>query len=569
MKRENMDRSWEFKMGEPSNIPGMAGQARTVNLPHDFMIETDVRADSVNGADTGYYNGGTATYTKYIDAPEEWRGKRILAEFDGAFRDVSVILNGHVTGRHHYGYTPFCVDLTSCMKPGKRNRLAVITSSDSEPNSRWYPGAGLYRHVHLLVAEKLHIAPYGIFVYTSHITGKDAFVIAEITVENHTSEDQDIWVDLRFYRDTADEETSEKDISAEGAAKVHIPAGGSAVARTQVMVEDAAIWDIDSPELYRVCARLMTARPADQAGNARTVDSSETLFGIRTISMDAKNGFMLNGRTVKLKGGCIHHDNGILGAASFYDSEYRKVKLHKANGYNALRFAHNPASADMLEACDRLGVVVLDEAFDTWNMPKNRHDYCRHFEAEWEEELTNFILRDRNHPSVIVWSIGNELPEQGGLSDGFQTSAKLAAHVRKLDGTRFVSGALCSFFNGLDDEDRGKFWQSLMEEAQIQGGSISNLDGKFGREIWNDYTEAFAAPWDVVGYNYLNYHFAEAAELFPGRVICSTESKPREMEAYWNDVERYPFVIGDFEWTSHDYIGEAGRGLWKRKARSG
>lgn len=573
MKRTNIDRKWEFMLGEPSNIPGMPRQTRQVNLPHDFMIESDVKADSVNGANTGHYSGGTATYTKYIDAPKDWEEKRVLVSFDGAFRDVTVILNGHIMGRHHYGYTPFCVDLTSRIKLGNRNRLAVIVSNDAEPNSRWYPGAGLYRHVHLLTAPKLHIAPEGIFAYTSHIVGEDAFVTAETTVENHTAEERDIWVNLAFRKSLVGCPSCEKsvrgtlscgeetgDIVAKGAVKVHVQAFGSAVARTQIMVENAEIWDIDHPNLYRITAQLVTARPTDHAEEMCVMDTEETIFGIRTMSVDAKNGFMLNGRTVKLKGGCIHHDNGILGAASYKDSEYRKVKLHKENGFNALRFAHNPVSKEMLEACDRVGMIVIDEAFDTWNMPKNRHDFCRHFEAEWQEELKNFILRDRNHPCVAFWSIGNELPEQGGLSDGYQTSAKLAEFVRTLDHTRFVCGALCSFFSGLDDEDTGKFWASLQEEVMKNGGSLSNLDGKFGREIWNDYTESFVAPWDMVGYNYLNYHYGEAAELFPNRVICCTESKPRELEEYWADVEKYPFVIGDFEWTSHDYIGEAGIG---------
>lgn len=294
-------------------------------------------------------------------------------------------------------------------------------------------------------------------------------------------------------------------------------------------------------------------------GNQVT-DTAETIFGVREITVDAKYGFRLNGRSLKLKGGCIHSDNGILGAASFYDSEYRKVKLHKENGFNALRFAHNPVSSEMLEACDRLGMLVFDEAFDTWNMPKNFYDFSQFFQQEGMAELERFVKRDRNHPCVAIWSIGNELPEQGGLSDGYQTSAALAAKVRQLDSTRPVAGALCSFFNGLNDTDNGKFWQSLMQSAMASGGSISNLDSAFGRGVWNDYTEAFAAPWDIVGYNYLNYHYAETAELFPNRVILATESKPREVEQYWADVEKYPFLIGDFEWTSHDYLGEAGIG---------
>lgn len=561
MERREIDQSWEFMQGEPSNIPGMPKETREVNIPHDFMIEGDVNADSVNGANTGYYDGGTATYTKYIDAPQEWQGKRILIEFDGVFGDTSVILNGHVVGRHHYGYTPFLVDLTSRMMPGKKNRLSVTVSNDMEPNSRWYSGAGIYRHVHLLTAPMLHIAPHGIFVYTDHIVGKDAFVVAETTVENHTAEERDVWVNLLF-APIDGEGKAPSQIKTGGAVKVHIPAGSSAVARTRFMVEDARIWDIDAPELYRITAQLADRRPSkgEILDEREVLDSDWTNFGIRMISVDAKNGFMLNGRTVKLKGGCVHHDNGILGAASYKDSEYRKARLHKENGYNALRFAHNPVAADMLDACDELGLVVINEAFDTWNMPKNNHDFCRHFAGEWKEELTSFIVRDRNHPSVIFWSIGNELPEQGGLSDGYQTSAMLAEQVRALDHTRFVTGALCSFFSGLDDEDRGRFWQSLMQEAKLNGGTLNNLDSKFGREIWNDYTEGFVAPWDVVGYNYLNYHYDEALELFPNRVICCTESKPGQMEEYWDDVMRLPNVIGDFEWTSHDYIGEAGIG---------
>lgn len=561
MKKINIDQNWEFMLGEPSNIPGMPRQTKQVNLPHDFMIESDVKKDSVNGAATGYFDGGTATYTKYLDVPGEWENKRVLVSFDGVFRDVSVILNGHIMGRHHYGYTPFSVDLTSQVKYGKKNRLAVVVSSDAEPNSRWYPGAGIYRHVHLLTAPKLHIANDGIFAHTSHIIGADAFVTVETTVENHTDQDQEIWVNLSFYgADGEADEGSHAATVSKGAVKVYVRKGECTAARTEVMVENAKIWDIDHPNLYQIQAELVTARPTDHAGEMCVMDTEETTFGIRTISIDARNGFMLNGRSVKLKGGCIHHDNGILGAASYKDSEYRKVKLHKDNGFNALRYAHNPVSKEMLEACDRLGMVVIDEAFDTWNMPKNRHDYCRHFDAEWKIELKNLLLRDRNHPCVIMWSVGNELPEQGGLSDGYQTSAELSEYVRTLDNTRFVTGALCSFFNGLDDDDTGKFWTSLQEEVLKNGGSLSNLDGAYGRAIWNDYTESFAAPWDVVGYNYLNYHYGEAAELFPNRVICCTESKPRELEAYWADVEKYPYVIGDFEWTSHDYIGEAGIG---------
>lgn len=546
MQRIEINRNWTLQQGEPSSIPGMPARKQTVHLPHDFMIGLDVTPQAANGVNGGCYPGATMSYTKMLEIPAAWKGRRVLAQFDGCAGLAKVVVNGHVAGRHHYAYTPFVVDLTPYLKFGGQNRLTAAAGTEMGSNSRWYAGGGLYRHVQLLTAPMVHLSPEAIYAHLDHMVGRDAFVTVECTVENHTGGDVHRWVRLAA---AAENKNSP---GAAGSIRVFVPAGETATCRTTLCFENAAIWDIDTPELYTIKAELTDGETV--------TDTAETLFGVREITVDARYGFRLNGRSLKLKGGCIHSDNGILGAASYYDSEYRKVKLHKENGFNALRFAHNPASREMLEACDRLGMLVLDEAFDCWNMPKNYYDFSQFFAQEGMAELESLIRRDRNHPSVVIWSIGNELPEQGGLSDGYRTSAALAAKVRELDPNRPVAGALCSFFNGLDDEDNGKFWQSLMASAQRSGGSISNLDSEFGRAVWNDYTEAFAAPWDIVGYNYLNYHYAEAAELFPNRVILATESKPREAAEYWADVERYPQLIGDFEWTSHDYIGEAGIG---------
>lgn len=542
MLSKKLTTGWTIQRGEPSSIPMMPAETRPVTLPHDFMIEGDVAADSKNGANTGYYNGGTYTYTKQMDIPAQWEGQRVLVYFDGVFGQTKVILNGHIMGIHHYGYTPFTVDLTPRLKFGARNRLSVEVSNDSEPNSRWYSGGGIYREVRLLTAPMTHISPDGLYLHTDHILNGDAFVIAEATVENHTAFPFCGWVEFAV-----------KGTDTKGKIRVYAPAGETVTCRTQLCIENAKLWDIDEPDLYDVEAHLL-----NESGTV--IDGAETLFGVRTISVDSKNGFVLNGRTVKLRGGCLHHDNGILGAVSLYDAEYRKLKAHKDNGFNAIRCAHDPASSAFLEACDRLGLVVIEEAFDTWNMSKNLHDFSEHFALEWRAELEAFLRRDRNHPSIVMWSIGNELREQGGLSDGYRVSYELAQVARALDATRPICGALCSFFAGLDDNDTAAFWQSLMEDPAALSGGLSNLDSQFGRAIWNDRTEPFVAPWDVVGYNYLAYHYAEAAELFPNRVICCTESKPREMLEYWRDVERYPFLIGDFVWTSMDYIGEAGIG---------
>ncbi|MGO4371424.1 glycoside hydrolase family 2 TIM barrel-domain containing protein [Paenibacillus sp. 2TAB19] len=547
MKRENIDRAWEFVNGTRSTmpIPGMAQSSRIVNLPHDFMIETDAAPDAPGGALTGYYNGGVGTYTKILHLPEEYAGKRLLVEFDGAYMNTTVVLNGHTVARQHNGYTPFHADLTPYMKLGKPNRLSVTVNNAAQPNARWYTGSGLYRHVDLLIAPKTHIAPWGIYARTSHIVNGTAFVTVETTVENHTSDSANLWVDVQLEKESCGT------VSGTGRVKVHVPAGEKGIGRVMVAVENAELWDIDSPKLYKIKARL--------ADKDSVLDSDSTIFGIRTISVDVKNGFMLNGRALKLKGGCVHHDNGILGAASYRDSEFRRMKLHKDNGYNAIRFSHNPMSRDLVNACDHLGLLVINEAFDVWTMEKNTHDYSQYFEQDWQKDLDAFILRDRNSPSVIMWSVGNEVPERGGLSGGYLWSAKLAARVRELDPTRFVTNAVCSFFSGLDDEDAAQFFEALFEQSK-RGGDLINLDTDFGKAIWGDYTEALNAPMDVVGYNYLNYHFEDAMTKYPNRVICSTESKPREMDIYWNDVERFSHVIGDFNWTSHDYLGEAGIG---------
>lgn len=545
--RKSIDDHWEFVEGKLSMLPGYKQPGKIVNLPHDFTIETDTHPEAPGGQLTGYYGGGGGTYTKILDIPEEYSGKRVLVEFDGVYMNATVELNGHMVTRHHYGYTPFHADLTSYMKPGKKNRLSVIVNNAAQPNSRWYSGSGIYRHVDLLYAPKVHIAPWGIYAYTSHIVNGTAFVTVETTVENHTAEPKNLWVDIMIEKESCGSE------SGIGRVKVYIPAGQKSIGRVTIPVENADIWDIDCPNLYKITAQLT---------DKNTIfDIDSTIFGIRTITVDTKNGFMLNGRTVKLKGGCVHHDNGILGAASFKDSEYRKMKLHKDNGYNAIRCAHNPPSRDMLDACDRLGLLVINEAFDVWTMEKNTHDYSQYFEENWEADMESFILRDRNHPSIIMWSTGNEIPERGGMSNGYMWAAKLANKVRELDPTRPIINSLCSFFNGLEDEDMTEFYEELLKESQNNlGQGLQNIDNEFGKKVWRDYTEAFAAPLDVVGYNYLNYHYEDAITRFPNRVICGTESKPMEMDKYWNDVERFPHVIGDFTWTSHDYIGEAGLG---------
>ena len=551
--------------GEKSSIPMMPQQTKEVNLPHDFMVETDVTPDAPGKAESGFYKGSAGTYLKTITLTEEEMTDTMLLHFEGCFGKTRVLINGNPVGSHAYGYTPFTMDIRKFLKVGD-NEIQVTVHTDDDPNGRWYSGAGMYRGVNLLSAPAFHIAHDGIFVYTDHITNGDAFCKAEITVVNDLAKATG---DAEGFLKLTVSKKDTKEVVATRYQKIRLTAGKRQVVPQAFVIENAELWDTENPYLYEVKAQLSLTSTGnvhmsldnrqDLMAQTDYEDEITTRFGVRTITADAKNGLLLNGKSIKLKGGCIHHDNGILGAASFYDAEYRKVKLHKDNGYNALRLAHNPQSEQILDICDELGMIVFDEAFDVWNLPKNSFDFSHQFAEDGIKEIEAMVRRDRNHPSIFFWSIGNELTEQGGMAAGYEVSAMLAKTVRNMDSTRLVSGALCSFFKGLDNEDNAAFWQTFHKEMP-QGGSVINMDNSYGKKIWMEYTAPFVKDWDVVGYNYLNYHYETSHELFPDRVILCTESKPGQFEDYWSDVERLPYVIGDFLWTSMDYIGEAGIG---------
>ncbi len=566
MIRQNIDRAWKFTPKAIEFYAFLETIDRQVDLPHDFTIESDVSADSANDRITGYYDGGVGSYVKELEVLAEWEGKRIVVEFDGAHMCTEVFLNGHLVTKHPYGYTPFHADLTPYVKYGKKNRLVVIVNNTAQRNSRWYTGSGLYRHVDLLSGPKVHLAPWSIYAYTERIDGEDAFVTAEVSVENHTNKNS-----KQFVKVTMCEENSEK-VVASGDMIIYALANSKSSNKVNLIVENPAIWDIESPNLYTIKAQLYDKKTDEDTlydekneeewanKNITITDTDQTLFGIRTITVDRKNGFKLNGRSIKLKGGCVHHDNGILGSASFYDSEYRKMRLHKENGYNAIRCAHNPPSKDMLEACDRLGILVINEAFDVWSHQKNINDYHLYFDDWWKKDMELFMTRDRNHPCIIMWSTGNEVIERNGLSGGYELAAKLAEYARSLDNTRFITHGLCTPFNGLEDEEMIESFRSHQEGMKKSSKSLQNLGNSYSDRKWPGWSESFAAPLDIMGYNYMENRYEKDGKLYPERIICGTESHPDKIDIIWDKVENNPFVIGDFNWTSWDYIGEAALG---------
>lgn len=552
MKKNLINEKWTFRRGFTDSL-GMINEipGEEVNLPHDAMISTHVSPDAVSGIDSGFFNGGICSYTKYLYVPQEWKDDCVGLYFDGVMMNAVVEVNGYKAGSHHYGYTPFYIDLTGIVAFGEENRITIHADTSLQPNSRWYTGTGLYRGAELLHGPSVHIVPDGIYVYAKEANEEYAFLKACIDVANETVQTRLVNVEVFLVEETQGGLTDHTKASAYSKQVIQIGAGCTETAALALHVENPKLWDAENPYLYKVIVRVTNLgefRTHFIVSNEQTVDEGEILYGIRTITADAVRGLRINGKMVKLKGGCLHHDNGLLGSVSLYEAEARKVKKIKQAGFNAIRTAHNPPSSALLEACDRLGMYVFDEAFDAWGIAKRSNDYSQFFETEWEKDLTSFVRRDRSHPSVILWSTGNEIPERGGLNSGYSTASKLAGAIHRLDITRPVSNGVCSFWSGLDDT-------RAMGKSNDQ-----NVLDESDEDIWEKWTEPFVNGLDIVGYNYMEDLYERDHELFPERVMLGSENFPKEIGFRWPMVERLPYVIGDFTWTAWDYIGEAGIG---------
>lgn len=514
MQKQNFNQGWYFHLGDPPQRRRFSPDEtwRLVDLPHDWSIELERDPNSINGASNGFFQMGRGYYAKTLQPPENWRGKKVLIEFEGVYMNAEVWLNENYLGRHPYGYTTFTFDLTPYLKIGEENMLRVKVDNAAQGNNRWYSGSGIYRPVWLYVAGPVRVAHWGVYVTTPEVAKKKATVHVQTSVENDGDTAQKVTVISRIYN-------PENELAAQAEQHGSVGPKGRQDFAKDLNVANPALWSPGSPSLYR----LETEIQVDGA----TVDTATTPFGIRSIAYSAEKGFLLNGETVKMKGGCVHHDNGVMGAASFPRSEERKVELLKASGHNAIRCAHNPPAPSFLDACDRLGMLVMDESFDCWREGKNPYDYHMFFDEWWERDIESMVLRDRNHPSIVIWSIGNEVMERDGRGNGAQIARMLADKVRSLDPTRPVTAAICGV------------WDNT--------------------HTWLD-TDAVFAHLDVGGYNYQWREYANDHERHPERIIIGTETFPAEAFENWQTVLDNSYVIGDFVWTSMDYLGESGIG---------
>jgi len=524
MQKQLFDSGWEFSKAGISHH--QKDSAIPVTLPHDAQIYEPRSAEYETGSGGAYFKNCAYVYKKTFKALDEWKDKNIALEFEGVYQWAEVTVNGNLAAVQPYGYSGFIVDITKYLRYDGENTLTVQANNSAVPNTRWYSGAGIYRHVWLRTGGRAYIKPWGVLVKTPNASAAEVKI--SLVGASGSAAETDVRTTVSFAGNTL--------ASAQSHVNIENGCGG---ASQSIEVKDAKPWSVDEPNLYTLTAEVISG--------GEILDSETVTFGFRHVEVDAENGFRLNGVPIKLKGGCVHHDDGLLGSASFDRAEERKVELMKASGFNAIRCAHNPPSPAMLDACDRLGMLVIDEAFDCWRMGKNRNDYHLFFEDWWERDMLAMLHRDFNHPSVVIWSIGNEIGERSGASDGYAWAERLAGCVRREDDTRPVTSALCGmWFEAAPPDDESK--------RLLSGGFSENSDP------WADLTEKFAAPLDVAGYNYLYERYEHDHKRFPQRVICGTETFPYKIFESWNAVMRNSYVIGDFVWTSIDYLGETGIG---------
>jgi beta-galactosidase len=552
----DFDRGWRFHLGDVSGAeqPAFADSVwRRLDVPHDWSIEGAFSDTNPAGAAGGALPGGVGWYRKVFTAPTTDSSIRVFVEFDGVYRNSEVWINGHDLGKRPYGYSSFEYELTPYLHSDRApNVMAVRVDNSRQPNSRWYSGSGIYRHVRLVTTHTVHVDHWGTYVTTPEVTAQSARVRLRTTVRNESPDDRRVTVRTVVY------DAAGKVVATTTSAGSALHDSVTEIAQ-ELTVQRPQLWSIERPYLYRAVTRI--------ACGATRCDEYTTPFGIRTFVFRADSGFFLDGRHVKIRGVCLHHDLGALGAAANTRAIERQLQIMKEMGANAIRTSHNPPAPELLDLADRMGFIVMDEAFDMWRKQKTEYDYHLDFDAWHERDLSDMVRRDRNHPSVFIWSIGNEVMEQ--WTDGDSTAAPLARElagiVRRLDPTRPITSANNNGSSG---------------NPVFHAGALDLLGHNYHHEAWANFptqfpgekfiiTEAMSAlnsrgvyeqPSDSVAVYYTPYDTTKRPRPNPNGRISSYDNR----RAFWGSLheeslrlfERYPFLSGMFIWQGIDYLGE-------------
>ena len=547
MRANQFNDGWRWKHLEDD------GPGASVTLPHDAMLSEPRTELSAGGVNTGWYEGRDYLYTKVFTPDRALTDQCAVLEFEGVYHNAEVWLNGEKLAFRPYGYTNFYVELTGKLRAGEENTLEVIARNADQPNSRWYSGAGIYRPVVLWTAGREHIKLNGVKIRTLSLDPAQI----EVRVETEGAGPVSVAV-LDGGRELA---------AASGETK-----GQFTFAMT---LEGAKPWSLDDPQLYACQVRFGT-------------DEVVETFGLRTLEW-GRRGLLLNGERVIVQGACIHHDNGVLGACCYEDAEWRKIRILKENGYNAIRSAHNPCSKFLLDACDHLGVLVMDEYIDHWYIHKTEHDYVDYFMEWWKQDLKDMVNKDYNHPSVILYSTGNEVSETA-QKKGIKLTADLTNYLHQLDETRPVTCGVNIFFNflssvgfGVYSDEKAKKEAEKAEKLKAAGAApkkkkavgsefFNNMAGLFGDNFmklgatlppcdWRT-RDAFA-NMDVAGYNYGIFRYEGDLKKYPNRLILGSETFCSDAYRFRELAKKEPRIVGDFVWAGMDYLGEVGIGSWE------
>lgn len=561
----NMDAGWRFHQGDVMDAEAATYDDmdwRKLDVPHDWSIEGDNLRENPGGGSIGFFPTGIGWYRKTFDVKAFDKNKRYSIEFDGIYMLSTVWINGHELGTWPYGYSSFSYDLTPYLR-AKGNVLAVRVDNSRHGNSRWYTGSGIYRHVRLVETARTHFAKWGVFNSTMHLTEKEATIRVKSELENDDNRDKQLTLSHTII-------DADGNVVARAEQRVGIAAGSRGTDEQTISVPDPVLWNLDHPYLYTLRSTLTEGK--------RLVDEVDNVLGIRTIEYPLDKGFLLNGQQVKMKGVNLHHDGGAVGAAVPERVWERRLEILKSGGCNAIRTAHNPPAPEFLDLCDRMGFLVMDEAFDQWINGKNKEDYHLYFREWHERDLTAMVARDRNHPSVVMWSIGNEIRDQRS-AEGPGAAAEMIAICHRLDDTRLVTSGndeiasnsptspefLAAFENDIIGYNYPDRWRTRREvvyaidkaaypNRRVVATESTGLGGPRRQYQWPG-----TMPPPQLGAGADGFSPQQQQQpRFRRRNRGLISSEMIDVEQRWRFTTAYDYVIGDFMWTGIDYYGESG-----------